>query len=80
MRWLEGILNYLVEVKFRYFDLKFFRQKRTARNLKIEQTIEFKPLITKDFWAALGLLKSWKVFTQHCYVQNFIWGHASANA
>ena len=62
----------VIEVKFRYFELKFFRQKRTALNLKIEQTIKFKPLITKDFRATLGLSKSWKVFTQHCYFQTFI--------
>ena len=39
----------VIEVKFRYFDLKFFRQKRTALNLKIEQTIKFKPLNTATF-------------------------------
>ena len=47
----------VIEVKFRYFDLKFFRQKRTALNLKIEQTIKFKPLITKDFRAARAIEK-----------------------
>ena len=38
----------VIEVKFRYFNLKIFRQK-TAPNLKIEPTIKFKPLNTATF-------------------------------